>query len=131
MIRWTKEYSIGVPEIDQEHQFLVSALNDFYDGIAFGYTKENLVKLVEDLANYTKYHFGHEEQLMASLNYPNLEEHKKEHKEFVARVSDFEARLREGSLQASMEVTSFLKDWILNHILHSDKRIELFMHPKN
>lgn len=129
MIRWTKEYSIGVPEIDKEHQYLFSALNDFYDGIAFGSTREKLVKLIENLMLYTKFHFQHEEELMDSLNYPELEAHKKEHHDFVASVSDFETRLREGTLQASLEVTGFLKDWILNHILHSDKRIELFMHP--
>lgn len=128
MIRWTNEYSVSVPEIDQEHQFLITALNDFYDGIVFGSTKEKLIKLVENLVFYTKFHFQHEEELMARLNYPGLEAHKKEHFEFVASVSDFETRLKEGTLQASLEVTAFLKDWILNHILHSDKKIELFMH---
>jgi len=122
MFRWTNEYSVNVPQLDKEHQFLFSALNDFYEGLKQGVPKENLNKLVDSLVDYTQFHFRHEEEIMAAANYPGLENHKKEHRQFIEKVLEFSAKFKEGKLLISLEVTSFIKDWIVNHILNEDQK---------
>lgn len=52
---------------------------------------------------YTVFHFATEEKFMAQYNYPDYENHKKEHVEFIEKV-------KRGTIIVSFEITSFLKD---------------------
>ena len=44
--------------------------------------------MMDYMAEYTEFHFGEEEKLMESVNYPEIEKHKEKHKEFVKTVAD-------------------------------------------
>ncbi len=127
MFRWTNEYSVNVPELDKEHQFLFEALNDFYEGLKQGVPKENLNKLVDSLVDYTQFHFRHEEEIMTAANYPGLENHKNEHRQFIEKALEFSTKFKEGKLLISLEVTGFIKDWIVNHILNEDKKYSSYI----
>lgn len=127
MIRWTTEFSVGVPDLDKEHQFLFAALNNFYEGLRTGIPKESLNSLIDNLVHYTKLHFAHEEKFMASVGYPDLDYHKIEHQEFIEKVSEFQKKFKDGKLLVSMEVTGFIKDWITIHIKEKDMQYSLFL----
>ena len=127
MIRWTSEFSVGVPEMDKEHQYLFSALNDFYEGLKQGAPKENLNKLVDNLVYYTKLHFAHEEKIMKTAEYPGYENHKDEHRDFIEKATEFQQKFNDGKLLVSLEVTGFIKDWITNHIMTEDKKYTGFV----
>lgn len=127
MIRWTTEFSVDVPELDKEHQFLFTALNDFYEGLRLGAPKENLSKLIDNLISYTQMHFAHEERILLLAGYSGLTNHKKEHQEFIERAIEFQKKFNDGKLLVSLEVTGFIKDWILNHILNEDTKYTPFV----
>ncbi len=127
MYRWTNEYSVNVPELDKEHQFLFSALNDFYEGLKQGIPKANINKLIDSLLNYTQFHFSHEEEIMFESNYPGLENHKREHRQFIEKTLEFSTKFKEGKLLISLEVTGFIKDWIVNHILNEDQKYSSYV----
>lgn len=74
------------------------------------------------MLDYTRYHFGTEEDLMRNSGHPNFLKHKAEHDNFVNKVAEFEESYKKGSILAlRMEVIRFLRDWLLNHILTVDK----------
>ena len=124
---WTDELSVKIKEIDDQHKKLIDMINDFYDGIQNKASKDNLVNLISSMADYTVYHFEKEESYMVKFNYENIDEHHKLHKGFVDKVLDLKNRLDTGKLVISIEVTSFLKDWLKEHIMGEDpKYVELF-----
>lgn len=129
MIKWTNEYSVNMPELDKEHQFLFSALNDFYEGLKQGASKENLNKLVDNLVHYTQLHFKHEEEIMRSVNFPEIDQHIKEHQEFLEKAMQFSNKFKTGKMIISVEVTNFIKDWIATHILNEDKKYRSYVAP--
>jgi hemerythrin-like metal-binding protein len=88
--------------------------------------KERLEELILGLVNYTKTHFNNEELHMSNMNYPELEAHRKMHKSFVDQVNNYYERLKAGKLILSIEVTNFLKDWLVNHIKGSDQQYAAF-----
>ena len=49
-------------------------------------------------------------------------QHKKEHDNFIQKVTDLEEKYTAGKMIISIEITNFLKDWINNHIKSSDQR---------
>jgi hemerythrin-like metal-binding protein len=49
--------------------------------------------------------------------------HKAEHKKLVADVGAFKAKFEAGSAAVTTELMAFLRDWLSNHILRTDKAL--------
>ena len=126
-ITWTDELSVGLDEIDDQHKELVKMINQFYDDIANKSSTDNIVALIGKMADYTVYHFKTEEDYFANFNYEFTEEHKQAHAGFVSKVLDVQEKIRSGKLVVSFEITGFLRDWLREHIMGSDRKyIDLF-----
>jgi hemerythrin len=121
-IRWKEDLSVDNEFIDGQHKELFRYINAFYESIAAQANKSAVTQVIKDLENYTKVHFTAEEAMMQRAGYPELDRHKLEHKKFIDTVSDYRQRHEEGRLLLSLEVTSFIKEWITNHIKQTDRR---------
>jgi hemerythrin-like metal-binding protein len=127
MIEWTTEFSVENPKIDDEHKRLFKLLDDFYEGLQNGSSKEELGNLIKGLLDYANFHFSNEEAYMESIGFPNLEKHKEEHRQFIGKATDFYEKHTSGKLILSLEVTNFIKNWITNHIKSEDKQYAAFL----
>ena len=122
LMSWNEKMSVGVAVIDEEHKKLVAMLNELYDGMQSGKAAESLGKVLDGLIAYTAAHFKHEEDLFAKTGYPAAAAHKKEHDELTKQVLAVQAKYKAGVTGTlSMEVMSFLKNWLITHIQGSDK----------
>jgi hemerythrin len=119
-MEWNDTLSVNVAEIDEQHKKIIGMVNTFNDSIledkkaAFG-------DLLSSLVGYASYHFSTEEKYMDKFDYPGTEAHKNEHKLFAEKALDVKKRFEDGTLVISLEVTEFLKGWISNHVLGTDK----------
>jgi hemerythrin len=91
-----------------------------------GKSKEKLSELIVAMLDYTRYHFDNEERYMKSINYPDFEEHKEKHDSYVSKVTDFYDKIKNGKMVLSLEVTNFLKTWLINHIKGVDQNYARF-----
>jgi hemerythrin len=121
LFQWRDEYSMKVPSIDVQHHKLVDMLNALHDGMVSGTGKEKLAPLLDGLIQYTATHFAHEEEYFAQYAYPDAEAHTLEHKKLVQQVLAFKEKFDSGRANLNMELMIFLKDWLIHHILGSDK----------
>src|SRR3989339_1805386 len=80
-IEWKKEYSVGVEEIDDQHKYFISLLNDLYDAIIAGKSRAELNELFLYLADYAEKHFATEERYFDEFGYEGTVEHKAKHQE--------------------------------------------------
>ena len=126
MIMWTDDLSVKNQQIDKEHQQLFQLIDNFYIGIMDNSPRERLEELIIGLVDYTSTHFENEEKHMMLMNYPDLEAHRKLHQHFIEKVKNYHERLISGKLILSIEVTNFLKDWLVNHIKGSDQQYAAF-----
>ena len=122
LMSWKNEYSVNVALIDQQHKKLIDLLNQMYDALKAQRGKEALKTVLTDLVNYTDGHFQTEERLMQTHRYPGYESHKLEHQMLVKKVKDFQKEFVAGGSSVSIEVMSFLRDWLNGHILGTDKQ---------
>lgn len=122
MLKWSQEYQLNHPQIDLEHQSLFNMLNDFYQGLSDGSSKERLAQLIKGLLDYAKIHFENEEVYMQSINFPGLKAHQKEHQAFLEKASEFYEKHINGKMILSLEVTNFIKGWISHHINSEDRQ---------
>lgn len=126
LITWSDTYSVQVSQFDDQHKKLIEMVNDLHDSMKVGKGKEALGKILKSLIQYTAMHFSSEERLMKQHNYPDYEQHKKEHNQLVMKVQDVQKKYLEGSTILSQEVMNFLKEWLRNHIQGEDKKYGIF-----
>jgi len=122
LIAWDDSLSVKINSIDDQHKVLIKMINEFYDNIINKSTTESINKLIVEMKNYTVVHFANEEKIMQKTLYPNYSMHKIEHDKFVSKIIEIEDKLKSGKLVISIEITTFLKDWLKNHIQVTDKR---------
>ena len=127
LITWGEKYCLGLDEIDEQHQALVDIINRIWQSIILRSDKQAIFSLIAELEKYTLAHFAAEESLMRITDYPRFEKHKQEHQDFIGRVAKEKAHaMAAGSL--SLDIIYFLRDWLLEHILASDKHYAAYTH---
>lgn len=135
MFEWKEQFSVNVKEIDIQHKRLfelghtIFEILDQYDNEEDSY--EEIAKVLQELKDYTIYHFKHEEKLMEKYNYQNIESHKKEHEFFINKISDFKCQdIYIKQDKALKNILTFLLDWITTHILKSDMKYKDVMNSQ-
>ena len=127
IIKWDKSFYVNIEEIDQQHEKLVGIVNSLAEAMADGEGKKVLAKIIQELVYYTKVHFQTEERILQLIDYHKLKEHKRQHREFVDKVTEFQTNFDRGQLGLTVEVMNYLCEWVRNHIKKSDKQYAQFI----
>ena len=120
---WTREFSVGIHEIDLQHK----ALSDCIDALEFaifGRERRSAVhRALAKLDDFARVHFAVEESLMRIHDYPGLEDHVHEHWQF----SEALAKLKEKAFTADVyrDTIAFIRGWLDQHVVESDEQYAL------
>lgn len=131
-IEWTDSFATGVDEIDEQHRILVNTLNDANAKLADGADLDYLEEITQDLLSYALYHFETEEELMQEYGYAgahaaDMDLHLRQHRGFSSKVVAVRDNLRAGVAIAPKDLIGFLNNWLVNHILNTDKKLGAFI----
>ncbi len=121
MYEWTEEYSCKNEIVDKDHKKLFDLLNELLDAMKNRKSKDVLEKILLELSHYAAEHFTREEKLFMNTDYPNKEEHLKQHKDFTNKVYNLYLDYKMGRIALSIDIAIFVKDWLVNHIMKTDK----------
>ncbi len=127
LLEWSDALSVGFEEMDEDHKKLVEMVNTLNDAVDRGERGEVIEDILEELASYTQWHFRHEERLMQEFEYEGLFEHKKEHEDLTAQAVELIEKFQKGDVAVPGMLLPFLKDWLTNHILGTDKKTGAFL----
>jgi hemerythrin len=125
MFEMKEEYYLGLDMIDAEHKRLFEIAeeayklqNDEFVPDKFDY----IVKILGELKDYTAFHFSNEEKYMESIQYKKMFSHKIEHQDFIEKLNQLDwEEIEKDQDKAISEILSYLNDWLINHILYTDK----------
>jgi hemerythrin len=120
-ISWSPALSVGVEELDLQHQNLVGLINEFHRARSEGRGREVLGAMLTSLVDYARVHFELEERLMLEHGYPDLEAHKREHEHFTHKVQRLKASYDAGAPALVGETDVFLATWLSHHVREVDK----------
>ena len=124
---WKPSYDLGIPEIDHDHRLLVGMINELYEAMKQGQGYELMNELLNRLIDYVGKHFETEEGFMRAGNYPGILEHEKEHQQFRANILGMDMRRRAGNAPPSIELLTYLRDWLGNHVTTTDKELGRYL----
>jgi hemerythrin-like metal-binding protein len=129
LINWSRSYSVGVSQMDSEHQRLIDIINNLYAAMRSGRSKDAIGSILDELLDYTKTHFAHEERLMQQCQYEGFDAQKRAHEALIAQVVEVQKKYHAGTA-LGQEVMTFLKNWLINHIQGTDKKYGPVMNKK-
>ena len=124
LIAWSDDFLVHNKTIDEQHKGLVKMTNEFYASCKMGgiLARVHFFQTIKATLQYVKTHFSSEEEIMQKANYPELDVHKEEHEDFVARVYE---QLRIFESHDNYDPAGFIKllmDWVIQHIASTDKK---------
>jgi len=119
---WLQKYSVGISQIDAQHQGLVRLINDLHAAMSSGQGKLAVGKILDELIRYTEQHFSYEENMLKVRGYSRLTGHQAEHKRLTGQVLELREKYKNGGLALTVEVMQFLKNWLANHIMGHDQQ---------
>lgn len=122
-LSWDERYSVGIKMMDDHHQRLFDLINELHEAMKSGKGKETSSRIVKELYDYTIFHFTKEESLLRESNSDHLAEQQAQHKIFIDKVKELQQKIDTGKqVTVSIEILTFLNDWLRNHIQGTDKK---------
>jgi len=123
IVVWDEKYATGIDLIDNQHKELFFLTNELFraclggESVVQGVFKETMGRMVD----YVRFHFSAEQDLLQKINYPDYQEHKKQHDTLVMKILEAVKEYSEGKKLVPNQFVRTLRDWILSHIAHYDK----------
>lgn len=127
MYEMKEEYLTGIEQIDNEHRKLFEIAEELYQLSKEEFVPDkydNIRSLLDELREYTKFHFRHEEEYMESIGYKRMFMQKVQHDAFIKQLDEWDLEdLDENQDEMISEILQHVTNWLIEHILEQDKAI--------
>ena len=120
LMQWSDVMSVRVRELDEHYKRLIWMINALHKGIAEHHENDVVETILDELAEYSVYHFRIEEDYMRRFRYPDFPRHKAEHDAFVRNVTIFRNNLHNFDIAQPFTGMAFLNEWLSSHIIARD-----------
>ena len=120
LFEWSEQLETGIEKVDSQHQNLVAMINRLHKAMRVGKGGEETGDILDELADYAVYHFGYEEEIFETIDYPDAESHRDIHRQAAERIQSFQQQFRDGNPSVAMDLMNFLTEWLKEHIMKTD-----------
>lgn len=129
IFEWREEYRTNIKSMDEDHRRLFECADSFYKKYSLREEVDS-EELFGFLADYAERHFKDEETLMSRYAFPGLELHQLQHKQFFREIAEVRNQYQADTVRSGMECIKFLRDWVIRHILTTDRQYGTFLNEK-
>lgn len=126
-IPWDGSLSVGHVYIDADHEHLIAIYNRLEEAVQSGQACEIINQIFVELAEYTMSHFEREEQAMIHHRFNGYGAHKAAHDALLQGLSGLISRSQTDQVRAIDETLSFLRRWVVDHIMSLDQELAVFL----
>lgn len=127
-VEWSSVLAVGEDKIDEQHLKFLDIINHAIDA----YQNNNQILIqqsLNELMDYSRYHFKHERELMQKYNYPDINAHIGAHAEFMELAMDLNDKFKSNNTIID-ELLHFVQNWLLLHIQDTDRKLGSFLKRK-
>jgi len=122
LLNWDGTDSVGVPELDRDHQYIFDIANHLRSAMHCGLGWTAVGGILSELEVYVEKHFLAEEAFMRTRAFPGLAAHQLEHNGLRGELHELRKRYLEGQTQLAVELMDFLLEAIRNHLEGTDRQ---------
>ncbi|MCU0838804.1 MAG: bacteriohemerythrin [Rhodospirillales bacterium] len=128
LIIWDGRYSVGIESLDWDHIVIASLINHLDEVKQHHGDEQTVAAIVRALIRMAYEHFAREELLFVRYDYPELHDHRQEHRLLEEQLEElYAAYQRTPDPEISREIMELLNYWLVGHILKVDKRYAAFL----
>jgi hemerythrin-like metal-binding protein len=120
-LEWQDEYTVGVKELDIQHQNILNLINSLQTGEQDDNDFDKLSLAISSMIHHSYTHFATEERYLMDAEYPDFKQHVLEHVSFIMKTLELSLKVKEGKVDSRQELLHYLKDWYASHILGLDR----------
>lgn len=125
IIQWSKLFETNLDIIDYQHKVLIKKINQLNQSIQDNFFENNNI-LLDEILEYTFYHFDTEETYFDIYDYPEKESHINEHRNFRDYIKNI-SKEEIYNLEFNKKLFNFLHEWIMHHTFEFDiKYVQFF-----
>lgn len=123
IITWSKDFSVGVQELDEQHKKLIEIINNLFILYAEKkFSTTDVTPVFQSLKNYSDEHFSTEEHYFNLYGYPKKDEHVEQHNLHRKKIAELETGYNKVNNEKTLfALADFLNQWWIWHINHVDK----------
>jgi len=119
-IEWSAVMSVHNDDLDLDHQRLIEIINRLWVADSTG-NRQVIEFVLDDLVNYTEFHFAREERLMEQAGFPERARHGEIHRGIRRRLEEIRWEYFQGIRdELRGELLEFVTVWLNKHILEED-----------
>lgn len=121
-IEWQKTWESGHVEIDREHRELVELCNRLIDDSLLHAGAERMKQQYQGLLDHLNQHFDHEERILNTLGYLQLEAHHVAHETLQQQFNELLTHFDSGEVDLTVVFNLVMGRIIIGHLLTEDMR---------
>lgn len=128
-LTWNDSMSVGLTDIDRQHQQLIAHVNQLTQAMNQGRGRAEIEQTLEFLSRYATEHFAAEERYFDKYRCPAAQANRLAHARFVTTFQALRDRAQKEGATASLvlDVKRDLADWLANHILTIDVQLKAYV----
>jgi hemerythrin len=127
LFKWSKDFSVYLPEIDAEHRGLCRIGAELHRAILCGGKAQQLRPVLANLLEASEEHFRHEERLMKVVHYAAYDWHKRQHDTIRKRLKQAMKELDAGNVESCAGLCKYLNSWLGDHMTVTDRMMGAFI----
>jgi hemerythrin len=130
-IEWRDDFHINVSTLDAQHRTMAELVNRLHRAVADRQAHHAIGAILTELIECTREHFETEERMMLEHGYPEYGAHMREHRDLMEQLETVRRKVTGGSGPVFAAAADFSSDWVMVHLLGSDKKLGAFLNRKN
>jgi hemerythrin len=125
-VKWSERFATGVAYIDEQHRLLFQMSETYRDAVTHREGERTYGFVLEWFEQYSRAHFGQEEECMERYRCPAAAANKEAHAAFSAAIAGFQQRFsRDGFDPADAQrLVDFVDHWLASHIARIDTQLK-------
>jgi hemerythrin len=127
LLKWNDTFSIGLDEINEQHKHLIEIINNLHDTLKLDADDQDIATIFLDLRKYALQHFSDEEACMLRDGFPELDKHKKVHRDLETLLEGYERKFDSGDKMIAIDLAEFLMTWLAEHMVKMDGQYGEFL----
>ena len=123
LIKWKEEFSVGVAEVDHEHQELIELINQLHRSVQEGVTRQQVMRGLGEIFAQIAAHFALEEKYMRESRYRAYHSHKEDHEALLDDLRDIMDEVEDDGEFDEHRLSIDLDRWFSDHFRTHDAKL--------
>lgn len=125
--QWCDDYCLNIEVVDAPQQQMLKLMNQLNEMRENDSDVRSIAEALTEMTEFARNFFRSEERMLNRFNYPEYQEHRKEHRDFIKNIIMFRRWFAEDAAKLTDDVFEFFRVWVSHHILVSDQRYAPFI----